>query len=84
MDTVQRVAVAAALCMVLLAADIAWDHWAFICVIVLFWVSNYLATRHGVELGVATGIEMMTVMTDEQRNEVMALVREAQKEQDNE
>ena len=84
MDTVQRVAVAAALALVLIAAGIEWDHWAFGCVIVLFWLSNYLATRHGVELGVASGIEMMTIMTDAQRNEVMALVRAAQQEEENE
>jgi hypothetical protein len=84
MDTVQRIAVAAALCTVMLAAGIEWDHWAFVCVIVLFGVSNYLATRHGVELGVATGIEMMTVMTEAQRNDVMNLVRQAQREEENE
>ena len=82
-ETLQRIAVYGALGLVLSGAEVHYDDWVFWCILALFWCSNYLERRDGFEVGVAQGIEMMTDMTDQQRTDVMALVKEAQKE-DNE
>ena len=83
-EYLQRIAVYAALGMVLASVDVHWDNPAFGCTLVLFWLSNYLERREGLEVGIASGIEMLADMTDEQRNEVIALVKQAQKDDDNE
>ena len=82
-EYLQRIAVYAALGLVLASVDIHWDNLALWCILVLFWLSNYLVHKDAFEVGLSTGIEMMTDMSDEQRAEVMALVKDAQKE-DNE
>lgn len=82
-EYLQRLAAYAALGLVLSGAEVQYDNLAFWCVIALFLVSNYLERKEAYEVGVASGIEMMTDMTDQQRTDVMALVKEAQKE-DNE
>jgi hypothetical protein len=86
METLQRIAIAAGLALVLAAAGVdLFDGtpW-FWCALALFWVSNWVERQAGFEHGVASGIEMMTVMTEDQRNDVIALVKAAQKEEDNE
>ena len=83
-EYLQRIAIYAALGLVLASVDIHWDNPALWCTLVLFWLSNYLQRREGLEVGIASGIEMMTDMSEQQRNEVMALVKEAQKDDDNE
>ena len=82
-ETVQRLAVYAVLGLVLSAVDIQWDNPTFWCILALFWCSNYLERQNSYEVGVASGIELLTDMTEQQRTDVMALVKEAQKE-DNE
>ena len=83
-EYLQRIAIYAALGLVLASVDIHWDNLALWCTLALFWTSNYLERREGLEVGIASGIEMMTDMSEQQRNEVMALVKEAQKDDDNE
>ena len=84
-ETLQRIAIACGLGLVMFAAgvDILDGTPWFWCALALFWASNWLEWRGGFEVGVAQGIEMMTDMSEQQRTEVMALVKEAQKE-DNE
>ena len=83
-EYLQRIAVYAALGIVLTSVDLHWDMPVFWCTLALFWLSNYLERREGLEVGIASGIEMIADMTDEQRNEVIALVKQAQKDDDNE
>ena len=83
-EYLQRIAVYAALGVVMTSVDLHWDTPAFWCTLALFWTSNYLERREGLEVGIASGIEMLADMTDEQRNEVIALVKQAQKDDDNE
>ena len=83
-EYLQRIAVYAALGLVLSGAEVHYDDLAFWCTLALFWTSNYLVRKEAYEVGVSSGIEMMTDMSDEQRAEVMALVKEAQKDDDNE
>ena len=82
-ETVQRLVLYAVLGLVLSAVDIQWDNPAFWCVTALLICSNWLERREGFEVGVAQGIEMISDMTEQQRNDVIALVKQAQKE-DNE
>jgi len=82
-DYLQRIAIYAALGAVLSSMDVHWDNPALWCTIVLFWLRNYLERRDGLEVGIASGIEMIADMTDQQRTEVIALIKQAQKE-DNE
>jgi hypothetical protein len=60
--------------------DQQWDDWGFWQVVALFIASDFMARRQGQETGLAQGIELMTDMTPEQREEVMALVRAAQED----
>ena len=83
-EYLQRIAVYAALGLVLSGAEVHYDDLAFWCTLALFWTSNYLERKDAFEVGLSNGIEMMTDMTEQQRNEVMALVKEAQKDDDNE
>jgi hypothetical protein len=82
-ESLQRLAVYAALGLVLSAVDVQWDSAYFWCITGLFVATGWLERREAFEVGVAQGIEMMTDMSEQQRTEVMALVKEAQKE-DNE
>ena len=79
-EYLQRIAVYAALGLTLSAVDITYDTWAFWCTLVLFWLSNYLERTDAFEVGLSSGIEMMVNMNEQQRAEVIALVKEAQKE----
>jgi hypothetical protein len=85
-QTLQRIAIAAGLALVLAAAGVdLFDGtpW-FWCALALFWVSNWVERQAGFEHGVAAGIEMMSDMTEQQRADVIALVKQAQQEEDNE
>ena len=79
-EYLQRIAVYAALGLTLSAVDITYDTWALWCILALFWVSNYLVHKDAFEVGLSSGIEMMVDMNEQQRAEVIALVKEAQKE----
>ena len=78
-----RIALYATLGVLCHSLELAWDTMGFWCIMAIFLAADILARREGFEVGVAQGIEMMTDMTDEQRNDVMALIKQAQKE-DNE
>jgi hypothetical protein len=84
METLQRIAIAAGLGLVLDTAGAHLDTPWFWCVLALFCVSNYIERTGGFEVGVAQGIEMIADMTEQQRADVIALVKAAQKEEDNE
>ena len=79
-EHLQRIAVYGALGLVLSAVDITYDTWAFWCTLALFWASNYLERKDAFEVGLSNGIEMMVDMNEQQRAEVIALVKEAQKD----
>jgi len=83
-ELLQRLAIAGGLGLVLHGAGADLDTPWFWCAVALFWVSNYLERTGGFEHGVASGIEMMSDMTEQQRTEVIALIKQAQKEEDNE
>ena len=78
-----RIALYATLGLLCATLELHWDTWGLWCVMGLFFAADTIARREAFEVGVAQGIEMMTDMSDEQRAEVMALVKQAQKE-DNE
>ena len=78
-----RIALYATLGVLCTSLELNWDTFGFWCIGALFFAADTIARREGFEIGVAQGIEMITDMTDKQRAEVMALVKEAQKE-DNE
>ena len=77
---VQRLALYATLGLVLNSLDLNYEQVGFWCIVALYLANEHVQRRQGFELGMATGIEMMTDMTDEQRNEVMALIKQAQKD----
>jgi hypothetical protein len=79
-ETLQRIAIYSVLGLVLSAVGVYWDNPALWCVLGLFIASSWVERRAAFEIGVAHGIEMMTDMTEDQRAEVIALVKEAQKE----
>lgn len=78
-----RIALYATLGVLCTSLELAWDSMGFWCIAGLFFAADIIARREGFEVGVAQGIEMITDMTDKQRADIMALVKEAQKE-DNE
>ena len=78
-----RIALYAALGLLCNSLELHWDTTGFWCFGALFFAADTIARREGFEVGVAQGIEMITDMSEQQRTEVMALVKEAQKE-DNE
>jgi hypothetical protein len=79
-ETLQRIAVYAGLGTALSAAGVQWDDMLFWCILVMFWVSNYLHGKDGYELGLSNGIEMFSDMTDAQRVELIKLVKDLQQE----
>ena len=81
---VQRIALYTTLGLVLMSVDLSYEQVGFWCIVALYLANEHVTGRQCFERGVATGIEMMTDMTEQQRAEVMALVKEAQKDDDNE
>jgi len=77
-----RIALYATLGLLCNSLELAWDTVGFWCIAAMFLAADTIARREGFEVGVAQGIEMITDMTDKQRADVMALVKEAQKEDD--
>ena len=78
-----RIALYATLGVLCTSLELNWDTFGFWCIGGLFFAADIIARREGFEIGVAQGIEMITDMSEQQRADVMALVKEAQKE-DNE
>ena len=79
-----RIALYATLGVLCNSLELAWDTTGFWSIIAVFLAADWLARREGFEVGIAQGIEMMTDMTEQQRNDVMALVKQAQQDDDNE
>ena len=79
-ENIQRVVLALTLGLVLVAMGHYWDSWEFWSVLALFLTSNYLNYVSGVEIGVATAVEMWVDMTEEQRKEMTELVTQARME----
>ena len=79
-ENIQRAVLALTLGLVLVAMGHYWDSWEFWSVLALFLTSNYLNYVSGVEIGVATAVEMWVDMTEEQRKEMTELVTQARME----
>ena len=79
-ENIQRVVLSLTLGIVLVAMGHYWDSWEFWSVLALFLTSNYLNYVSGVEIGVATAVEMWVDMTEEQRKEMTELVTQARME----
>jgi hypothetical protein len=75
---IQRVALYLTLGILLSAFELTYETVGFWLVIALYWANEHMTERHSFEQGIATGIEMMTDMTEEQRADVIALVKQAQ------
>jgi hypothetical protein len=81
MDQLQRLAISLTLGLALMAMGHNIDSWEFWCVLALLLVSNFMHYRDGQELGVATAIEMWVDMTEQQRVDMIKLVKEARAEE---
>ena len=79
-ENIQRAVLALTLGLVLVAMGHYWDSWEFWSILALFLTSNYLNYVSGVEIGVATAVEMWVDMTEEQRKEMTELVTQARME----
>ena len=79
-DNLQRIAIALALGLALVAMGHALDSWEFWCILGLMWSSNYLHYRDGFETGVVHGMEIIADMTEEQRVDLIKTVKAVQAE----
>ena len=81
-DNLQRLAIAFALSMTLLAIGHPIGSWEFWCILALLMSSNYLHYRDGFETGVVHGMEIIADMTDAQRADMIKTVKAGQAEVD--
>jgi hypothetical protein len=72
---IQRTALLATLFLVLSQLDQTASQWGFWAITALFIAYGWLNTAEGVELGVAAGLEVWTDLTEEQRKELIELVK---------
>ena len=80
-ETLQRAAITLTLALALVAMGHAVDSWEFWCVLAMLLCSNWLHYTSGVELGVAQAVEMWVDMTEEQRKDMIELVKSAREEE---
>jgi thiamine transporter ThiT len=73
---IERIAVYAALALVLSAVNAHWDTWQFWCILALMWASDVLAGRQGFELGVAQGMNAYSHATAEQRAAIDKIIKD--------
>ena len=73
---IERIAVYAALGLVLSAVNANWDTWQFWCILALVWASDVLAGRQGFELGVAQGMNVYSQSTAEQRAAIDKIIKD--------
>jgi hypothetical protein len=71
-----RLVVYATLGVLLDALGQNWDTWGFWCTLALFVVSDSLARRDGYESGVAAGISVYSLATEEQRTQLDKIVKD--------
>ena len=79
-DQLQRVAIAVTLGLVLMAMGLGIDTWEFWSIVALLLCSNRLNYIQGVEQGVVSTMDMVADLTDTQRVELMAMVRQVPEE----
>lgn len=77
---IQRTALLATLFLVLSQLDQTATQWGFWAIIALFVAYGWLSTQEGVEQGVAAGLNIWAGLTDEQRKELLELVKTVEKE----
>ena len=71
-----RLVVYATLGLLLDALGQNWDTWGFWSTVALFVVSDSLARRDGYESGVAAGISVYSLATEEQRTQLDKIVKD--------
>ena len=54
----------------------AWDSWQFWCTLGLFWASDVLSRRDGVEQGVVAGITAYSRATEQQRLDLDKIIKD--------
>jgi hypothetical protein len=79
----QRIVLYFTLGMVLSAIEITLFHWAFWCILALFWVSEYMVRKGTEEQARAEGISMFLNMNSNEQNRIKKLHQQAQKEHSN-
>ena len=80
-EQLQRIAIALTLGLALVAMGHNWDTWEFWAIIAMLWVSNFLHYQDGVETGVSNAVEMWVDMTEQERKEMIELVRQVRAEE---
>ena len=80
-EQLQRIAIALTLGLALVAMGHNWDTWEFWAIRAMLWVSNFLHYQDGVETGVSNAVEMWVDMTEQERKEMIELVRQVRAEE---
>jgi hypothetical protein len=79
-NMIERIALYATLGLVLQQLDQGATQWGFWAVLGLFVVNGWLNTQEGVEQGVSRGLSIWVDLTDEQRTELIELVKTVERE----
>ena len=77
---IQRIALMATLGLVLSQLDQGASQWGFWAIIALFVAYGWLNTQEGVEHGVAAGLSVWADLSEEQRKELLELVKTVERE----
>ena len=77
---IERIALYATLGLVLQQLDQSATQWGFWAVLGLFVAYGWLNTQEGVEQGVAAGLSVWADLSDEQRKELLELVKTVERE----
>jgi hypothetical protein len=77
---IQRTALLATLGLVLSQIDQTASQWGFWSILGLFVAYGWLNTQEGVEQGVAAGLSVWADLSDEQRKELLELVKTVERE----
>jgi hypothetical protein len=77
---IERIALYATLGLVLQQLDQGASQWGFWAVLALFIVNGWLNTQAGVEQGVSRGLNIWVDLTEEQRTELIELVKTVERE----
>jgi len=84
MNTVfQRIVLYFTLGMVLSAIEITLFHWAFWCIVALFWVSEFIVRKGTEEQARAEGVSIFLNLTSAEQNKIKQIHQQIQKERDN-
>lgn len=71
-----RIVLYATLGTLLSALGHAWDSWQFWCTAGLFWASDALSRRDGMEQGIVAGMSAYINATEQQRSDLDKIVKE--------